>query len=299
MSASGKGRISGEEYQFFSQKMCVLLTLTVAATIMFPKGRLTAADGRLVGGYMRIIISPAKKMNTDTDSFLCRDLPRFLPQTEQLKRRMQEMSYEELKALWKCNDRIAGMNLERLRTMDLYHGLTPAILSYEGIQYQYMAPGVFTAGELEYIQEHLRILSGFYGVLRPFDGVTPYRLEMQAKLQIGNAKDLYSYWGDRIAEAIFRESDCILDLASREYSRCVSAFLNEKVRMISCRFCQRVNGKLTEKGTLCKMARGEMVRFMAEERVELPERVKKFDRLGYRYDAEESSGTVYTFIQEV
>ena len=139
---------------------------------------------------MQIILSPAKKMKVDTDSFPCRSLPQLLPKTEQLYERLRGMSYEELKALWKCNDRIAGMNLERLRTMDLYHGLTPAILSYEGIQYQYMAPGVFTAGELEYIQEHLRILSGFYGVLRPFDGVTPYRLEMQSKMQIDNAKDL-------------------------------------------------------------------------------------------------------------
>ena len=89
---------------------------------------------------MRIIISPAKKMNVDRDSFSCRDLPRFLPKTEQLYQRLRAMSYEELKALWKCNDQIAGLNYERLQRMELRRGLTPAILSYEGIQYQYMAP---------------------------------------------------------------------------------------------------------------------------------------------------------------
>ena len=128
---------------------------------------------------MRIIISPAKKMNVDTDSFPYRNLPEFLPNTEEICQKLQSMSYEELKKLWKCNDQIAELNVRRLQDMDLHNRLTPAVLAYEGIQYQYMAPGVFTDQEYAYIQEHLRILSGFYGILRPFDGVTPYRLEMQ------------------------------------------------------------------------------------------------------------------------
>ena len=141
---------------------------------------------------MRIIISPAKKMNVDTDSFPCRDLPDFLPYTEEICRTLQGMSCEELKKLWKCNDQIAALNVRRLQDMNLHSRLTPAVLAYEGIQYRYMAPGVFTDQEFAYVQEHLRILSGFYGILRPFDGVTPYRLEMQAKLKIGECKDLYA-----------------------------------------------------------------------------------------------------------
>ena len=124
---------------------------------------------------MKIIISPAKKMNVDTDSLPWRDLPAFLPKTEEIAKTLQVMSRDELKKLWKCNDSIAAVNVERLANMDLRTRLTPAVLAYEGIQYQYMAPGVFTDREYDYIQEHLRILSGFYGVLRPFDGVTPYR----------------------------------------------------------------------------------------------------------------------------
>ncbi|MDY3282401.1 peroxide stress protein YaaA [Dysosmobacter sp.] len=247
---------------------------------------------------MRIIISPAKKMNRNVDSFACRALPRFLPRAEQLCRQLQGMTYEELKALWKCNDRIAQQNVERLQSMDLHRGLTPAILAYEGIQYQYMAPGVFTSEELEYVQEHLRILSGFYGILRPFDGVVPYRLEMQAKLPNENGKDLYSYWGKSIADALFSETDCVLNLASREYSQCVSAHLKDGVRFVTCRFCQRTGDSLTEKVTLCKMARGEMVRYLAERQIESVEQVRTFDRLGYHYEEDESDETVCTFVAE-
>ena len=171
---------------------------------------------------MRIIISPAKKMKADTDSLAWRELPAFLPQTEELCGVLRSMSYDELKKLWKCNDQIAALNMERLQHMDLRSRLTPAVLSYEGIQYQYMAPAVFADCELEYIQEHLRILSGFYGLLKPFDGVTPYRLEMQARLRTEAAKDLYAYWGGRLAAALFAETDCIINLASKEYSVCVS-----------------------------------------------------------------------------
>lgn len=128
---------------------------------------------------MRFLLSPAKKMNRDTDSLPWQDLPRFLPQAEQLWQAMGQMDAAALKALWKCNDRIAEQNVQRLRTGSLRTGLTPAILAYEGIAFQYMAPSVFTAEQFDYVQAHLRILSGLYGVLRPFDGVTPYRLEMQ------------------------------------------------------------------------------------------------------------------------
>lgn len=247
---------------------------------------------------MRIIISPAKKMNVDTDSFPYQGLPEFLTSTEELRRKMQSMSYEELKKLWKCNDQIAQLNVRRLGDMDLRKGLTPAVLAYEGIQYQYMAPGVFTDGEYAYIQEHLRILSGFYGVLKPFDGVTPYRLEMQAKLNIGQYKDLYAYWGDRLAKALFAETGCILNLASKEYSICISKYLPAPVRFITCVFGEEKNGKVIEKGTMCKMARGEMVRFMAQNQIQTPEQIRSFDRLNYRFDGVRSDESTYVFLRK-
>ena len=245
---------------------------------------------------MRMIISPAKKMRVDTDSLLYRDLPAFLPRTEELVRTLQSMSDAQLKKLWKCNDQIAGLNISRLQNMDLHNRLTPAVLAYEGIQYQYMAPGVFTEQAFDYIQEHMRILSGLYGILRPFDGVTPYRLEMQAKLRVGERQDLYAYWGDSLAKKLFSETDCIVNLASREYSVCVSKYLPANVRFITCVFGEEKNGKVIEKGTMCKMARGEMVRFMAEKQITDPEKLKSFDRLNNRFDPARSNDNIFVFI---
>ena len=244
---------------------------------------------------MRIIISPAKKMRIDTDSLPIQGLPVFLPKTEELCRILQSMSDAELKKLWKCNDQIAALNIQRLQNMDLHNRLTPAVLAYDGIQYQHMAPGVFTDQAFDYVQEHLRILSGFYGILKPFDGVTPYRLEMQAKLRGGEAKDLYAYWGDSLANALFAETDCIVNLASKEYSVCISKYLPENVRFITCVFGEEKDGKVIEKGTMCKMARGEMVRYMAENQIETPEQIKSFDRLNYRFDADRSNDNLFVF----
>ena len=244
---------------------------------------------------MRIIISPAKKMRIDTDSLPIQGLPVFLPKTEELCRILQSMSDAELKKLWKCNDQIAALNIQRLQNMDLHNRLTPAVLAYDGIQYQHMAPGVFTDQAFDYVQEHLRILSGFYGILKPFDGVTPYRLEMQAKLRGGEAKDLYAYWGDSLANALFSESNCIINLASKEYSVCISKYLPENVRFITCVFGEEKDGKVIEKGTMCKMARGEMVRYMAENQIEDPEQIKSFDRLNYRFDADRSNDNLFVF----
>lgn len=139
---------------------------------------------------MLFIISPAKKMVDAADSFAWCDMPRFLPQTCELLEAMRTLSYDEAKALWKCSDALAELNYERVQSMDpaCAAACTPAAFSYEGIQYQNMAPQVMTQGQLDYLQRHLRILSGFYGVLRPFDAVVPYRLEMQAKLAVGGAR---------------------------------------------------------------------------------------------------------------
>ena len=246
---------------------------------------------------MQIIISPVKKMNVDTDSLPCRGLPAFLPRTERLLAALRAMDSAALKRLWKCNDQIAALNIRRLEAMDLRRNLTPAILSYEGIQYQYMAPGVFTSAEYGYVQEHLRILSGFYGLLRPFDGVTPYRLEMQARLAVDGAKDLYAFWGSSLARQLAAESGCILNLASREYSLCVSKHLEPSVRFITCVFGEETGGRILEKGTLCKMARGEMVRYLAEHRITEPEAAKGFDRLGYRYAPTRSDRNTYVFLR--
>ena len=244
------------------------------------------------------MISPAKKMNTDCDSLLWRDLPEFLPKTEKILDILRNMPADDLQKLWKCSDSIAKLNVRRLQDMDLYTHLTPAVLAYEGIQYQYMAPGVFSHGEYDYIQEHLRILSGFYGILKPFDGVTPYRLEMQAKLAVGEHPDLYRFWGDSLAQKLLEETDCIINLASREYSLAVSAYLPAHISFITCVFGEEKEGRIQEKGTMCKMARGEMVRYMAEHQIRDPEKIKSFDRLDYRFAETHSGPDRFVFLRK-
>lgn len=244
---------------------------------------------------MKIILSPAKKMNVNTDILEPSGLPVFLDKSSEILSWLKDKTEDELKELWKCNDKIAEQNVKRLEHMDLRHQLTPAILSYEGIAYQYMAPAIFEDGHFEYVQEHLRILSAFYGSLKPMDGVTPYRLEMQANAAIGDTKNLYEYWGDLLYKDVRDESGIIINLASKEYSKCIEKYLSAEDTYITITFCELHHDKLVTKGTYAKMARGEMVRYMAENGIEDPVEIKKFDRLGYVFREDLSSENEYVF----
>ncbi len=292
---------------------------------------------------MKIILSPAKKMKVLDEggsfgqSFYGFEItkPQYLEKTEEISAWLKGQSYAELKRLWGCSDKIAEQNFNRLAEMDLYRNLTPAVLSYEGLAYQYMAPAVFEDGHFDYVQEHLRILSAFYGVLRAMDGVTPYRLEMQAKAEIGGhgsgsgsatvwesadgniggsagavaegnlsvnisgkpggSSNLYDFWGDALYRAVRDESGIIVNLASREYSKSIEKYLTSNDRYITVNFCERSGDKLVTKGTYAKMARGEMVRFMAEHRIAEPAEMQKFDRLGYVFREALSTETEYVF----
>lgn len=246
---------------------------------------------------MRIIISPAKKMNVADDVLPYQGLPVFLDRTEEILEWLRSLSLKEAQKLWGCSDRLAQLNYERLTAMELTGRLTPAVISYEGILYQHMTPAVFEDRMLEYIQQHLRILSGFYGVLKPMDGVTPYRLEMQAKAGIGDTGDLYEFWGRSLYEETIDESGIIINLASKEYSRCIEKYLQSRDVYITCVFGELDGGKVKQKGTYAKMARGEMVRFMAENQVTEPEGLKGFDRMGYSFSEKFSTNTEFVFIR--
>ncbi len=253
---------------------------------------------------MRIIISPAKKMQVDSDALRYKQLPIFVKEQQEVVKQLQSMTQDELQHMWGCNDQIAALNMNRIQSMSTAHNVndiqvfTPAILSYEGIQYQYMAPTVFEEQMLGYVEDHLRILSAFYGVLCPMDGIIPYRLEMQAKLQIGEMKNLYEFWGDKIYKEVRDESGVIINLASKEYSKCIETYLHPNDQMITCIFGEVINGKVVQKGTYAKMARGEMVRFMAEHKIENPEELKSFSGLDYTYDRECSTPTEYVFVRK-
>lgn len=245
---------------------------------------------------LKVIISPAKKMNVDTE-FERHNIPCFLDKTEFLMKHIQSLSYEEAKNLWKCNDKIAKTSFEYFSNMNLTERLTPAILAYEGIQYKYMAPNVFDIKEWDYIENNLCILSGFYGILKPLDGVVPYRLEMQSTTNLSGYKDLYDYWGDSLFKKLYEDTDIVLNLASKEYSKCIENYLSDQVQFISCTFGEYKEGKIITKGTLAKMARGEMVRYMAEEKIEKLSELKNFNRLGYKYNEENSNNKNIVFIK--
>lgn len=224
--------------------------------------------------------------------------PPLLGRAERLADYLRTLPLPALKKLLCCNDQIAERNFARYQSMDLRRGLTPALLCYEGIQYRYMAPGVFTERQFAYVQAHLRILSGLYGVLRPFDGVTPYRLEMQAKLKTPFCTSLYGYWGDALFHTLGADGGKILNLASEEYAKAVRPYLPAGTRWITPVFGELLDGKIVEKGVYVKMARGEMVRFLAEREAETPEVMRAFDRLGYRYRADLSDEDRYLFLKE-
>lgn len=306
---------------------------------------------------LRIIISPAKKMNVMDEAPADAGVPRFLERTRELKQYLQSLDYETLKSIWKCNDKLARLNFERLREMELDRNVTPAVFAYEGIQYQSMAPMVFEQTHLDYIGTHLYILSGFYGILRAFDGVVPYRLEMQARLSWKQEErlltSLYEYWGSSLYEVLTERSETtaekkkatekkeaaaeekkavaeereaalekkeiaseeavaerkeapdegdgltVLNLASQEYAKAVRPWVGPQIRFVECVFGEwdRKKGKVCVKATAAKMARGAMVRYMAEHQVERVEELRAFDLMGYEYREELSEENTMVFVK--
>ncbi|MFI3201190.1 MAG: peroxide stress protein YaaA [Eubacteriales bacterium] len=246
---------------------------------------------------MRIIVSPAKKMKMNSDTLPHLQTPVLREQSNRIQKVLQSMNLGELQQLWKCSDSIARLNWERLTEDGERVPCTPALLAYEGIQYQYMAPTIFEEGMLSYVEEHLRILSAFYGVLKPMDGIISYRLEMQAKLSVEGSKNLYDYWGGQLYQEVHDQSGIILNLASKEYARCIEPYLQKSDQYITCVFGEEQNGKVVQKGTYAKMARGEMVRYMAEHTIVNIEDIKKFNRLEYSYSEGFSCEKEYVYIR--
>lgn len=247
---------------------------------------------------MRIIVSPDKRMQEDADSMPILGRPMFLSKTRRLYEYLRDLSCQELRALLGCNDKIAFQNYQRYQSMGALRQRTPALFAYQGIQYRYMTPTAFTDRQYAYLQEHLYILSGFYGMLRPFDGVVSYRLEMQARLKTDFCENLYDFWGADLGEALCRDNGLVVDLASEEYSRAARQGAVSGVRWISVRFGEIREGKFREKGTQVKMARGAMVRFMAEQDIQEPEDLCGFREQGYRFDPLRSERDVLVFVKE-
>ena len=248
---------------------------------------------------LRIITSPAKKMQVqDVPPWPARE-PSFLERAQRLVRALKELSRDEAQALWGCSDRLADLNYERLREMDLRRDTTAAAIAYEGIQYAHMAPAVMSEHELAWLDEHLRILSGLYGTLRPLDGVVPYRLEMQARLSVDGARDLYAFWGDALYEAIAAEGcELIVNVASVEYARAVTPFVRpDGPQVLTCLFGVLRDGRLRQPATEAKAARGTFIRWCAERGVMSPAELRGFAERGYSLDEARSDEATLVFVR--
>ncbi len=248
---------------------------------------------------LRFIISPAKKMRVqDAPPWPVRESA-FLDRTETLMRAVQRLSRDEAKILWNCSDRLADLNYERFRDMELRGAVTAAAVAYEGIQYTHLAPQVMSEEQLVWLDEHLRILSGFYGMLRPLDGVVPYRLEMQAKLAAGDARDLYEFWGSALYESLAKEGcGLIVNAASVEYARAVTPWVRpDGPQVLTCLFCVEREGRLRQPATEAKAARGTFVRWCAERGVTHKDELCDFSERGYAFDGDRSDSDTLVFTQ--
>ena len=206
---------------------------------------------------LQVIISPAKQMRATQDAFEVLGIPPFVRETARLHRALLDIERNEgsggLQALWNVSDRLLTTCLDTLHEFmpvlsdtdladpDIARRISPAVMSYHGIQYQSMAPEVMDAAQLDWLQNHLWILSGLYGCVHPFHGVSPYRLEMGAKLAVDGARDLYAFWGNRLAQVIAPAGSdtTIVNLASVEYAKAVLPHAAQDTTVITCFFWRR------------------------------------------------------------
>ncbi len=216
--------------------------------------------------------------------------PLFMEERNALFDTLAAMSFEQLQDLYKCSKRTLVPVWEEMERQKkgVFPPVSPALLSYSGIAYQSMAPAVFDDAQWDYINKHLRIISAMYGLLRPLDGIVPYRLEMQQRISM----QLYEFWGKKIVNAL--DDEVVINLASKEYSRCVERFQP----VITPRFFELENGQRKEKGVYVKIARGTMVRWMAENQIQDPKDLVHFNELGYVYDPETSTETALHFVRK-
>lgn len=242
---------------------------------------------------MKIIISPAKKMMDTSDHFVGLDNPIFIEEAQVVLDELRKMTTQKLKQVLKCNDELVKLNHARYHSQTLKDSHSCAIMAYQGLQYQHLAPHLLEAEALAYLKDRLFILSGLYGVLRPMDRVMLYRLEMQARLSINDHKTLYDYWQPKLG-GLFK-GELIVNLASREYEMVVPDEVRK--RMIHIHFKEGVSDRLISRATTCKMARGRMLRYMAINKVEKAEELKQF-KDGFYFSPIHSTANDYVFIKQ-
>jgi cytoplasmic iron level regulating protein YaaA (DUF328/UPF0246 family) len=242
---------------------------------------------------MLFLLSPAKSLDYDTPAGdVPHTQPLFTRQSQQLIDLLKVKSPQEIAELMSLSDTLAGLNVARYeawRPKFTAKNSRQSVLAFNGDVYEGLDAKSLGANEMAWLQDHVCILSGLYGVLRPLDWMQPYRLEMGTKLANDKGKDLYKFWGTDIAnylnERLRRDvSPVIVNLASQEYFKAVDAKAL-KARVVDCVFEEYRNGQYKIISFMAKRARGLMARFAATHRVVTPQQLQAFDAEGYGYDA--------------
>lgn len=255
---------------------------------------------------MLMVISPAKTLDYTsplaTTEF---SLPRYLEQSSQLIEVLRKLSPNQLAELMKLSDKLAGLNVARFT--EWQPNFTPenarqAILAFRGDVYTGLDADSLNAEDFQYAQQHLRILSGLYGVLRPLDLMQPYRLEMGTKLENSAGQNLYDFWGTRITESLNQclaeqNTDVLLNLASNEYFKAVKP-KQLKATLINVDFKDLKNGQYKIISFYAKKARGMMARYVIQNKIDSVEALKNFTVQGYYYSAEQSKSDHLVFLRD-
>ncbi|MGK3142895.1 peroxide stress protein YaaA [Pantoea sp. C2G6] len=246
---------------------------------------------------MLMVISPAKTLDYESPLATTRfTQPALLEKSQQLIEIARELSPASLASLMSISDKLAHLNAERFNSWQpdfSPHNSRQAILAFKGDVYTGLQAETFSEGDFDFAQQHLRMLSGLYGVLRPLDLMQPYRLEMGIRLANPAGNDLYSFWGDVITDtlnaALAQQGDEVLiNLASDEYFKAVRP-KKLQARLIKPVFLDEKNGSYKVISFYAKKARGLMSRYIIQQQLTEPEQLKAFDCDGYRFDAASSS----------
>ncbi len=254
---------------------------------------------------MLSVISPAKKLSESCGVKRERltSIP-FTDDTHALIDVLIQKSPHDIQALMKLSPALAELNVARYHRFDPQadkEDLFAALFHFQGDVYQSLEASTLNEEALEFAQRHLNILSGLYGLLRPFDGIQSYRLEMGTKLETALGKNLYQFWGEKIADLINQRLDAhqsqyLINLASNEYSKAICQKIL-RFPMITIDFKEEKNGELKTIGIHAKRARGAMARFIVENAIDEPKNLRSFCKLGYQFDASLSEDNQYCFVR--
>lgn len=256
---------------------------------------------------MLTLLSPAKKLDYETPATIAHyTQPDLLDDAEYLINKLEKLSAGQLAKMMKISPSLAHLNHQRYQ--EFYTPFTPqnakqALLVFKGEVYMGLDAQTLTEADLLYAQNHLRILSGLYGLLRPLDLMQPYRLEMGSRFAVTAKKsNLYLYWGSRITQAVNKAlkaqgDDVLINLASNEYFK---AAKDSKLlgHIITPTFMDLKNGRYKPIFLWVKQARGMMARYIIENNLSDPEKIKTFDRKGYRYNSEMSTQARWVFTRD-